>query len=374
MILLLTGQPGHGKTALGLVRAKKLKDEGRTVYVHGVRGLNCDFYGFQQLEDPTKWEDLPDGSVVVLDECYSTFPSRAPGRAVPAHVDAMARHRHRGFDFILICQQGLQLDSFLRGLVEEHIHVRRKWGTRATKLKRWTQYQGNTSVSCMDTSDWIRPAWVFKGYESTVMDTSKVRIPRWFVILLAMICAVVGGTYLLKRNFEAGTQAATAGTAGNTGGTPGVAAGRAVVRSYASAEDYLADQTPRVESVPSSAPLYDGRPVKQVPVAYCVASKPGTDAQGEFRKGGCTCYTQQMTIVPMHPDACDALAHGRGSFDPFLDPPKERQQGLPAAAGGAGGAPPAVEAATAAAPALEAATGITSAEQVASYGGFRTGG
>ncbi|MBA0286107.1 hypothetical protein D7Y53_22695 [Stenotrophomonas maltophilia] len=30
----------------------------------------------------------------------------------------------RGFDFILIAQQGLQLDPLLRGLYEEHVHVR----------------------------------------------------------------------------------------------------------------------------------------------------------------------------------------------------------------------------------------------------------
>lgn len=370
MILLLTGQPGHGKTALGLVRAKKLRDEGRVVYVHGVRGLNCEFYGFLPLEDPAKWEDLPDGSVVVLDECYSTFPSRAPGRPVPSHVDAMARHRHRGFDFILICQQGLQLDSFLRGLVEEHIHVRRMWGARATKLKRWTQYQGNTSVQCMDTSDWIRPSWVFKGYESTVMDTSKVHVPRWAWILLALIVAVVVGTHLLKGRLNKYAEKPAATTAANTAGTAGVAAGGAVGRRYATPEEYLADQVPRVESVPSSAPLYDGRPVKQVPQAYCVVSSSGTDARGKWSEGGCSCYTQQMTRVAMHPDACRSLATGGGSFDPFRDPPQQPSS----APGGVGGSPPTVDDPARVAPAPEAVTGITSAEPVASYGGFRTGG
>src|SRR5690606_238152 len=61
MILLLTGQPGHGKTAYAMHRALKLVAEGRLVYAHGIKDLNYETTGFKPLEDPTKWEDLPDG-------------------------------------------------------------------------------------------------------------------------------------------------------------------------------------------------------------------------------------------------------------------------------------------------------------------------
>ena len=323
MILLLTGQPGHGKTAYAIFRALKLVEEGRLVYAHGIKDLNYESTGFKQLEDPTKWEDLPDGSVVLIDECYSTFPSRAPGKAVPGHVDAMARHRHRGFDFILIAQQGLQLDSFLRGLVEEHIHVRRKFGTKATKLKRWTHYQNNVNGPCADADDWIRPSHVFKHYTSTVVDTTKLHIPRWIrlIALTLAILAVLGYALVhgLKSKYTEAKEAAASvsGAAGTGRGTRTGAGG--LLTPMATADEYLALMRPRVESIPASAPLYDGRAVKQYPRAYCIAS-------GHDGRDGCSCFTQQATRVQMHPDACRKLAREGGEFDPFAEPLQERPE------------------------------------------------
>ena len=79
MIYLITGQPGHGKTLRAMQLALEFKGKGRDVYVSGVRGLKTAEAGFIDLPDPTKWMDLPDGAVVVLDECYSAFPRRMPG-------------------------------------------------------------------------------------------------------------------------------------------------------------------------------------------------------------------------------------------------------------------------------------------------------
>lgn len=102
------------------------------------------------LRDHAKdWQNLPDGAVVVVDECYSAFPRRMPGAKVPAYVEALATHRHRAFDFLLICQQAKQqVDGFVLGLVEWHEHVRRK-------MRR-------------------------QGRDSTVKDTTKIRVP-WFI-------------------------------------------------------------------------------------------------------------------------------------------------------------------------------------------------
>ena len=313
MILLLTGQPGHGKTAYAMHRALKLVAEGRLVFAHGIKDLNYETTGFKRLDDPLQWEDLPDGSVVLLDECYSTFPSRAPGKAVPPHVDAMARHRHRGFDFILICQQGLQLDSFLRGLVEEHIHVRRKFGTKATKLKRWTHYQNNVNGVCADTDDWIRPSHVFQHYTSTVMDTSKMHIPRWIRLLAVSLLVVFGCLYAFTERYKAKLQPTDATDAAAFVDGRGTRTAAGVVARPANADEYLALRRPRVESVPASAPLYDGRSVKQYPRAYCIAS-------GRDGRDRCSCFTQQATRVEMHPDACRVLARHGGEFDPYAEP------------------------------------------------------
>ncbi len=190
-LYLVTGQPGHGKTAYALDKAFTFKKEGRKIYASGVKDLDYEKAGFTYLDDPTKWQDLPDGAVILLDECYTVFPNRNPGAKVPDHVEAMARHRHRGFDFILIAQQGLQLDPFLRGLYEEHVHVRQTSVMRSkTKLKRWNQYQSNVQGACNDIVDWVRPKYVFDYYTSTTLVTTKRTVPMW-------IRYVVGGLVVL---------------------------------------------------------------------------------------------------------------------------------------------------------------------------------
>lgn len=355
MIKLLTGQPGHGKTALALHLAMKLRDEGRLIYAHGIPSLDYDKIGFKRLDDPTKWQDLPDGSVVVIDECYSTFPSRAPGKAVPDHVEKMATHRHRGFDFLLIAQQGLQLDSFLRGLVEEHIHVRRKWGTKATKLKRWSQYQNNVQGHCADVDDWIRPKHVFDYYTSTVMDTSKVHIPKWVRMLAIGLVVLVGLVWLLKHRWEEKIdtlQSQAHGAAAVDGGGTTTAAGVRV--SYATAKDYASALLPRIEKLPQSAPLYDGRPVQQVPQVVCMAS--GLDGSES-----CTCLTQQGTKWNMSQSACRDLARNGPPFDPFRQPDREASHRAADAAS-----------TTSHNGELRPASGLESTEQQTRYGGFRS--
>lgn len=74
MIYLITGQPGHGKTLRAMQLALEFQAKGRDVYVSGVRGLKTGEAGFFDLEDPKAWTSLPDGAVIVLDECYSAFP------------------------------------------------------------------------------------------------------------------------------------------------------------------------------------------------------------------------------------------------------------------------------------------------------------
>ncbi|MGH8040320.1 MAG: zonular occludens toxin domain-containing protein, partial [Stenotrophomonas sp.] len=95
-LYLVTGQPGHGKTAYALDKAFQFQKAGRAIYAHGVKDLDYQKAGWTYLEDPRQWDQLPDGSVILLDECYTVFPNRNPGAAVPPFIQAMATHRHRG--------------------------------------------------------------------------------------------------------------------------------------------------------------------------------------------------------------------------------------------------------------------------------------
>lgn len=326
-LYLVTGQPGHGKTAYALDKAFKLQKEGRSIYAHGVKDLDYAKAGWTYLEDPTKWEELPDGAVVLLDECYTVLPNRNPGAAVPSYIKALATHRHRGFDFILIAQQGLQLDPFLRGLYEEHVHVRQTSIIRSkTKLKRWNQYQTNVQVKCDDTVDWVRPKYVFEYYTSTTKITTKRTMPmwmRWILILIVLIGAVLG--YLKWRYdakiAEAEREHQQAHPAAFDGVRPtarsGAEAGAGATVAYATPAEYAKAHLPRISTMPWTAPVFDQRAVTADPQLYCISSMEGLDGNGVRAEASCTCLTEQGTRYELSQPECRTLARNGSVYNPY---------------------------------------------------------
>lgn len=363
MILLLTGQPGHGKTAYALVRARKLKEEGRTVYAHGVKDLDHDAIGFHAISDPKDWQSLPDGSVVLIDECYTTFPSRNPGSKVPDHVEAMARHRHRGFDFILIAQQGLQLDPFLRGLIEEHIHVKRKFG-KATKLKRWSSYQSNVNGLCSDASDWIRPNDIFKFYTSTTLNTSRLHIPMWLK-LIALCLVILGGiVWYIKGRYEEKTKALAhpAGLIADAAGARGErVTGASAKPEYRTPTDYAKAHLPRFATMPWTAPVFDERRATADPQLLCMSSEAGQDVEGVHRDASCTCLTEQGTKYDISHGECRRIARDGPVYNPYRQQSHTVLARAEAAPDGQGATRVPVEP-------VPAAGAVLSAPQVTSYG------
>jgi len=327
-LYLVTGQPGHGKTAYGLDKAFQFQKEGRQVYVHGVKDFDFAKAGMQYLEDPTAWQDLPDGSVVLLDECYTIFPNRNPGSKLPPHVEAMARHRHRGFDFILIAQQGLQLDPFLRGLYEEHCHVRQTSIMKSkTKLKRWNQYQGNTSGPSSDVLDWVRPKYVFDYYTSTTLVTTKRSIPTWLRWVVIGIAFVVFMLFVLKSRFDRKIDEAThVATGGASGLTVAPAAGGTVApRTYDTPVEYAQAHLPRFGTMPWTAPIYDGGSPTGQPEIFCMSSLAGLDGNGVHQEASCSCVTEQGTRYETSQPECRTVARYSTPYNPYRQPPTLNQ-------------------------------------------------
>jgi len=85
MLVIRTGKPGHGKT-LNTIREvdRKALAEGRVVYFHNINGLKPDQLQAQwfEFEDPEKWFELPNDSIIVVDEAQGWFGARDP-RARP---------------------------------------------------------------------------------------------------------------------------------------------------------------------------------------------------------------------------------------------------------------------------------------------------
>jgi zona occludens toxin (predicted ATPase) len=145
VIILITGVPGSGKTLYTLHQVKtrveaenaRFEAEGkppREVHYSGIADLKLPWI---ELEDPTKWNTLPPGSIIVIDECQRVFRPRGSGATVPPYIADLETHRHKGYDIYLITQHAMLVDQNIRRLVGKHQHIVRKFGISAATLKRF---------------------------------------------------------------------------------------------------------------------------------------------------------------------------------------------------------------------------------------------
>lgn len=202
MIELNTGVPGGGKT-LSMVqelarlvkRWEKHPEEARPVFVLGIpelalphapvplRSVQVDKAGAPRLVPD--WDEMPDGSLVLIDECQGVFPPRSSQSTPPAHVAWLNTHRHRGFDLWITTQQPKLIDSSVRALVGRHKHFRRLFGMKRAMIYEWDAC--SDSLSGMNNavkSSWSYPSEVFKWYKSAEIHTKqRFKLPLWLGIL-----------------------------------------------------------------------------------------------------------------------------------------------------------------------------------------------
>lgn len=308
MIYWYTGQPGHGKSLCAIARAMEFRDQGRIVYVCNVREFDYDKTGMLKMtpEQFRNWmEFLPDGAVALVDEAYEhdMLPKRPPSSKVPLHVERLATHRHKGLDFIFVCQSpDKQVDSFVHDLIERHIHVRRRFGTRYQHLREFDRFERNPEKATpLTIKRQTLPKRAMGVYKSTEMDTIERKIPWYFYafavivpLALFMMYYVFGrmGDRLSKGNAPVAA-AHTQGPAANGAQAP-VAAGRVEQvkpddQKALTPTEYISKFVPRVPSQPWSAPLYDGLAApSEPPRIFCVIG-------GDLETGSCRCKTEQGT-------------------------------------------------------------------------------
>jgi hypothetical protein len=303
-IKLYTGLPGAGKS-LSLVdelRRMHEREPGRLVFAFGIDGLKP---GLAQPCDPRKWEDLPDGSIVVVDEAQKVWPSRRAGDP-PDHVRAFSEHRHRGFDFLIATQNPKFIDTYLRGLVDQHTHVVRRWND--SKVDRYIWQEGQEDVKSRavraagQRQRWKYPKECFDMYKSSTMHTMKRRLPwQYWLMIAAGLLAVPMIWYAVHRVVGLRHLSQDAGTAPSTvGRVPGAVGGAAFgeeKRRWPTPEAYVEDHLPRVANQPWSAPVFDQVPVKAQPDLLCIEYHrviKGVDQEL------CSCYTEQVTPYELH--------------------------------------------------------------------------
>lgn len=302
MLYLTTGANGAGKTLLTLkaVREMQLK-ETRPVYHNGRFKLTADF-GWQQI-DFKDWQACPDGSIFLIDEAHNDMPVRKGGEP-PEAIKMLAEHRRRGMDFFLISQHPLNIDAFVRRLIGSpgwHRHLKRASGAPLVSVLEWPSVNTTCEKAGAGESGSVTmvpyPTEVYKWYESTSLDTAKVKIPFQAKVLIAALLAVPVLVYFGYTKFQAGlSKPATAASAPSTPGQPGISPmPMRPASSPMSAMEYVATFKPRLDSWPHSAPRYDKltEPTAAPYPAACI-----------MMGSRCECFTQQATTMPVDVHLC----------------------------------------------------------------------
>lgn len=329
MIYWYTGQPGHGKTLHAIDRLLEFKDQGRAVYACNIREFDYAKAGVLEMT-PEQFRDwpnfLPDGAVALVDEAYEhdMLPKRPPGSKVPHHVEQLAKHRHRGLDFIFVSQSpDKQCDQFVHDLIERHVHVRRRFGTSFVHLREFDRFEANSEKAIPLVNRRAKlPKRPMGLYKSTELDTTERRIPWYYIAFWIGVPLCV---WLLWYTFgNMGSRLAGEPEPKLAPVAQGVREDNGASATVAdagpqSAESYLASMQPRIPSQPWSAPAYDGKfsMGTDPPRLFCTIAAPGENVDGIYRDSSlCVCLTEQGTRYTLDMQTCGLLARN-GQYEPF---------------------------------------------------------
>lgn len=312
MIYLTTGANGAGKTLLTLwdVRQQQLK-ENRPVYFHGfdMDPAKAAEFGWQHFE-PAKWQELPDGSICIFDECQADMPAGKTAANEPKWVQDMAVHRRkRGFDFWMIAPHPSLVSPFVRRLVGSpswHRHIKRTFGADIVSEIKF----GTPDVKCEEPGAGERGTTtmvpyrkeVYTWYRSASLHTGKRKIPRQVYVLAAAAILVPVLGYMAFSMLPGGSSSKIKPpTAAAPAGPSTAPAAPAAKAGPITAVEYVASHVPRVPGLPHTAPRYDGitQPLDAPYPAACIVMADK-----------CTCYSQQATRLQTPQDLCRQIVAG----------------------------------------------------------------
>jgi len=311
-INLITGNPGAGKTLRAIWLALRMVKDGETVYVSNVNG--CNVPGHIHWEDPRAWEDLPAGSVLIVDEAQRYFPARRAG-VVPAYVRAMETIRHKGVRLLLTTQKPEFLDAHMRGLVGMHEHMLCADGKGKSMVYRAPEIMSNVGSKrervSHDYESWAHPVECFSYYKSAEIHTvvPKMRsLTKRAALILGIGAIIIAGvfyTIMVRPYLESKSEANRTDRATEERAQGGS------LHSPASLA-YVDQLQPELPHHPWSAPVFQKREAKAEPELYCIASADR-----------CICHTEQGTRYNLQELACRGIVNN-GLYNPFREPDKRR--------------------------------------------------
>ncbi len=333
MIYWFTGQPGHGKTLHAIERLLEFKDQGRIVYACNIREFDYAKTGVLEMT-PEQFRDwpnfLPDGAVALVDEAYEhgMLPKRPPGGKVPVHVEQLAKHRHRGLDFIFVSQSpDKQCDQFVHDLIERHVHVRRRFGTKFVQLREFDRFEAQAEKATpLVNRRRALPKRPMGLYKSTELDTTERRVPWYIVALPVMLVVAVGLIYYVFGGMAerlGGSPVETvpiaSAAAAPRDGASATAGGAAAQPQHRPLKEYVDQFLPRIPSQPWTAPVYENSLSlpSEPPRLFCMSSLGGQNGLGQIDDPSCSCVTEQGTAYDLDESTCRYIAR-RGQYEPYL--------------------------------------------------------
>ena len=337
MIILQTGVPGSGKTSS--IVNMLMTDESythftdkdgvkkkRPLFVNGIPELKIEHEELSddQIKSQPFQDFLPYGSLVIIDEAQRLMGTRSAASKVPPFIEALALHRHHGLDIVLITQHPSFLDSFVRKLVQRHMHVSIKPVGR--KLYEWNECvdQPDSSVNIARAIErtFVVPKKSFGMYKSAEVHTKpKRRIPKSLIFVVLFIPLLIGFTLYtinnMSKRFSADEQQTTSTIAASDvdGTEPKTSPATTDIGQNLKPEDFV----PTLAEKPESKPIYDN--VRQVKTfEYPVGCVDGG-------KSGCTCYSSQGTPLKEITKAmCKDYVKNGLPFNPYKDEQQTAQQ------------------------------------------------
>lgn len=323
---LLTGLPGAGKSLRLVDRIIQDQAAGRLVYVCNVNGLQVE--GVMPWEDPMKWQDLPTGSTLYVDEAQEYFPARRSGDPRD-EVRALSKVRHSGIQIVLVTQRPTYLDAYVRGLVGMHEHLLRKDGAEKSYIFRMNEVmedpQSLRARVKADTETYRFRPELYKFYKSAEIHTIKYKMPartkRGIMIACGAVALLLMGAsgfirdqWNMRHPDKPGTtQPAGVALAERASILP--ATPRAQEREPLTLEEYTQRQVPRIATQPWSAPIFDGRQAVAEPKIICASTEDS-----------CTCMTEQATRYRTTIDDCRYMARWGSAYNPFKMPDQVRPE------------------------------------------------
>lgn len=334
MIILITGQPGSGKTAHCVdMLANDDQFKGRPLFVGGVPDLTLDHEPAPPVAEWTELRTAPEDeslklayftfpaqSVIVVDEAQRIYRPRSTGSKVPPEVAAFETHRHTGVDFILLTQHPGLLDANIRKLVGKHIHIAvTPFGRYRYEWTKCVDPESKAEREIASRSRYELPKRAFKLYKSSELHTKiKTRMPAYVYVFALALIAVLGMSYYIYGRIFSKFDTPTVAKI-NSPGQSSAQSGTAEPAHKLSKAEYFEREVARVPGLHHTASKYDGV------TAPFDAPWPVGCVQNKDR---CRCIDQQGNTYATTLDVCRSVVKD-GIFKDWQGPEEKQAKREP---------------------------------------------